>query len=310
MRRRNFFSQAGAVTAAMAAAGMPRVTAGAPGGRSPDRAGKAAPFKISLAEWSLHRALQGKTIDHLDFARIANGIGLDAVEYVNSFFKDKATDRGYLSEMKRRAVGEGVWSALIMIDDEGKLGDADDGRRKQAVENHKKWVEAAAYLGCHCIRVNAQADGSPDEQARRVADGLRRLTEIADPVGISVTVENHGGLSSNGAWLAKVIKSVGHPRCGTLPDFGNFAISGSEQYDRYKGVQELMPLAKAVSAKSHDFDKKGNETQTDFLRMLKIVTGAGYHGYVGIEYEGEVLPEMEGILATKKLLERVRTQLA
>ncbi len=212
--------------------------------------------------------------------------------------------------MKRRAVGEGVWSLLIMIDGEGRLGDAEEAKRKQAVENHKKWLEAAAFLGCHCIRVNAESDGSPDEQARRVADGLRRLTELADPLGLNVTVENHGGLSSNGAWLARVIKSVGHPRCGTLPDFGNFTIKPGEDYDRYKGVEELMPLAKAVSAKSNDFDEKGNETRTDFLKMMKIVAAAGYHGYVGIEYEGEVLPEMEGIVATRKLLERVRTQLA
>jgi L-ribulose-5-phosphate 3-epimerase len=276
---------------------------------APPPKAKALPFKISLAQWSLHQALQKKSIDHLDFAKIANGIGIDAVEYVNSFFKDKAKDAKYLAEMKRRAVGEGVWSSLIMIDDEGKLGDADPGKRAEAVELHKKWVEAAAYLGCHCIRVNAYADGSPDDQAKRVAEGLRKLSEIAEPVGINVTVENHGGLSSNGAWLARVIRSVGHPRCGTLPDFGNFTIKEGQEYDRYKGVQELMPLAKAVSAKSHDFDDKGNETHTDYLKMMKIVVGAGYHGYVGIEYEGSKMPEMEGILATKKLLERVRGQL-
>jgi L-ribulose-5-phosphate 3-epimerase len=308
MHRRTFFKQAGATTAVLAAAGASRAADAAPPARAGDR-GRKLPFKISLAEWSLHLALQSKKIDHLDFASIANGFGIDAVEYVNSFFKDKAKDRSYLSEMKRRAVGEGVWSALIMIDDEGKLGAAEEAQRKQAVENHKKWVEAAAFLGCHCIRVNANADGSPDEQAQRVTDGLRRLTEVADPFGISVTVENHGGLSSNGAWLAKVIKAVGHPRCGTLPDFGNFTIREGEHYDRYQGVQELMPLAKAVSAKSHDFDKKGNEVHTDFLRMMKIVNAAGYHGYVGIEYEGQKLPEMDGILATRKLLERVRTQM-
>jgi L-ribulose-5-phosphate 3-epimerase len=311
-RRRSFFKQAGAAaTATLAAASAPRAFAAQAAGKAADKSGaRKPPFKISLAEWSLHQALQSKKIDHLDFASIANGFGIDAVEYVNSFFKDRAKDRAYLGEMKRRAVGEGVWSSLIMIDEEGKLGAADEAQRKQAVENHKKWVEAAAFLGCHCIRVNALADGTPDEQAQRVSDGLRRLSEVADPFGISVTVENHGGLSSNGAWLAKVIKSVAHPRCGTLPDFGNFTIRAGEDYDRYQGVQELMPLAKAVSAKSHDFDKKGNEVHTDYLRMMKIVIAAGYHAYVGIEYEGEKLPELEGILATRKLLERVRNQLA
>jgi L-ribulose-5-phosphate 3-epimerase len=305
MDRRTFFTRAAVATATTMAAA--RLTSAAPA--KPGKTARALPFKISLAQWSLHQSIREKKVEHLDFAKVANGFGIDAVEYVNSFFKDKARDRSYLAEMKRRAVGEGVWSALIMIDGEGKLGDAAEGKRKEAVENHRKWIEAAAYLGCHCIRVNAHADGTPDEQSARVAEGLRRLCELADPFGIDVTVENHGGLSSNGAWLAKTIKSVEHPRCGTLPDFGNFKIKEGEEYDRYRGVEELMPLAKAVSAKSNDFDKKGNESRIDYLRMLKLVTAAGYHGYVGIEYEGKVLPEMEGIAATKKLLERVRAQL-
>lgn len=302
MDRRTFFTRAAAVTAIGTASS--RATA------APKPAvAKALPFKISLAQWSLHNSIREKKVEHLDFARVANGLGIDAIEYVNSFFKDKARDKSYLAEMKRRAVGEGVWSSLIMIDGEGKLGDAAEGRRKEAVENHRKWIEAAAYLGCHCIRVNAHADGTPDEQSARVAEGLRRLCELADPFGVSVTVENHGGLSSNGAWLAKTIRSVEHPRCGTLPDFGNFKIAEGQEYDRYQGVAELMPLAKAVSAKSNDFDRKGNEARIDYLRMLKLVMAAGYHGYVGIEYEGKVLPEMEGIAATKRLLERVRAQL-
>jgi sugar phosphate isomerase/epimerase len=261
------------------------------------------PFKISLAQWSLHRGLQDRSVQHLDFAHIASGFGIDAIEYVNQFFMDKARDRATLAEMKRRAAGEGVWSALIMVDDEGRLGDADAGKRTQAVEGHKKWLEAAAYLGCHSVRVNAHADGGPDEAGKRVADGLRRLCELADPLGLNVIVENHGELTSNGAWLARTLRQVAHPRCGALPDFGNFG-----DYDRYQGVTELMPLARAVSAKSHAFDRHGNETRTDYARMMKIVTAAGFHGYVGIEFEGDG-PEREGIAATKKLLERVRATL-
>ncbi len=305
MNRRTFIGGA----AVVGAAAPGRLAAAAGAGTATAGPGKPLPFKISLAQWSLHQALQKKSLDNLDFARIANGFGIDAVEYVNSFFKDKVADKRYLAEMKRRAVGEGVWSSLIMIDDEGKLGDADAGKRAQAVERHRKWAEAAAYLGCHCIRVNAYADGTPDEMAKRVSEGLRKLTELADPLGISVIVENHGGITSNGDWLAKMIRSVGHPRCGTLPDFGNFTLDDGKEYDRYKGVQEMMPLAKAVSAKSYDFDDKGNEVRIDFGRMMKIVVGAGYHGYVGIEYEGEKMGEMEGILSTKRLLERVRAQL-
>jgi len=268
-------------------------------------------FRISLAEWSLHRSLGAGELTNLGFPAVARKeYGIEAVEYVNSFFKDKATDRDYLTELRSRAEDAGVRSLLIMCDGEGAIGDPSDVGRRQAVENHYRWVDAAAFLGCHSIRVNAQSQGTPDEQRALVADGLRRLTAFAAERGINVIVENHGGLSSNGAWLASVMDSVAHPRCGTLPDFGNFRVTDAESYDRYRGVAELMPYAKAVSAKSNEFDASGEERQTDFLRMLRIVLDAGYRGHVGVEYEGSELSEPDGIRATKVLLERVRERLA
>ena len=271
-------------------------------------------FQISLAEWSFHRALRDGQMEHLDFARVAmRDFGIDAIEYVNVFFMDKARDRTYLNEMKSRADGEGVRSLLIMCDREGDLGDGDDGERSRAVENHRQWVEAAAALGCHSIRVNARSDAALDydEQQKLAADGLQRLCELADPHDVNVIVENHGGISSNGAWLAGVMKRVDHPRVGTLPDFGNFLVQSDpeEWYDRYKGVEELMPYAKAVSAKSYDFDASGNETRTDYERMMRIVLNAGYSGYVGIEYEGDEASEREGVGLTKNFLTRVRETL-
>jgi L-ribulose-5-phosphate 3-epimerase len=302
MNRRNFLTASAGLAAACATGILPR------------RAWSAETeplFKISLAEWSLHRALFAKEMDHLDFAPMARKeFGIEGVEYVNQFFKDKAKDSQYLADMQRRATDAGVRSLLIMIDGEGALGDADEAKRTKAVENHYRWVEAAKTLGCHSIRVNAQSKGTPDEQRKLAADGLRRLSEFAASHQLNVLVENHGGLSSNGAWLAAVIKEVGLPNCGTLPDFGNFKLSKTETYDRYQGVAELMPSAKAVSAKSYDFDSQGNDTQIDYRRMMKIVLDAGYHGFVGIEYEGKQLSEPEGIRATKKLLERVRQELA
>ena len=264
-------------------------------------------FRISLAQWSLHRRLFGRAgekLDALDFAAAARGFGVDAIEYVNVFFFDKARDETYLGELKKRAGDEGVKSLIIMCDGEGNLGDPDATKRAESVEKHRKWLEAARFLGCHSIRVNAASGGTRDEQEKLAADGLRRLTEIAAPLDLNVIVENHGGLSSDGSWLASVIRAVDHPHCGTLPDFGNFRIAEGNVYDRYKGVAELMPFAKAVSAKSHDFDEDGNETHTDYARMMKIVLDAGYHGYVGIEYEGGGMSEDDGIRATKKLLER------
>ena len=263
-------------------------------------------FKISLAEWSLHRMLYSGELDHLDFCSFTREqFGLDAVEYVNSFFFDKAKDLGYLQEMKSRADNHGVSSLLIMCDNEGHLGDPDSKARKIAVENHYKWMEAAKFLGCHSIRVNAQSRGSYEDQINLASDGLRKLTEFGENLGINTIVENHGGLSSNGKWLVSVMEKVDHPMCGTLPDFGNFKIQNDEWYDRYVGVDELMPYAKAVSAKSHSFDSEGKETNTDFDRMIGIVLSSGYNGYIGIEFEGSEVDEVQGVKLTKNLLKKI-----
>ena len=267
-------------------------------------------FEISLAEWSLHRSLQGGQMTNMDFPRVTRDVyGIGAVEYVNSFFKAKARDEKYLTQLDQQCKDHDIESLLIMCDGEGRLGDPDAKARAQAVHNHHRWVDAASFLGCHSIRVNAASAGSYEEQMKLAADGLMMLTEYGASQGLNVIVENHGGLSSNGAWLAGVMKTVNHPRCGTLPDFGNFNLGGGKSYDRYKGVAELMPFAKAVSAKSHAFDKDGNETNTDYQKMMKIVLDAKYHGYVGIEFEGGG-SEQDGILATKRLLEKVRDEFA
>jgi len=276
------------------------------------RAGAARrPFEISLAEWSLHRALQSGELDPRDFAPLARRAwDLAAVEHVNTFFMERATDEAYLDDMKRRADDAGVRSLLIMCDAEGELGDADEGARRRAVENHHKWITAARHLGCHSIRVNAGGHGTREEVSKRAAESLHALATFGDTHAIDVIVENHGGYSSDGAWLAATIRAAAHPRAGTLPDFGNFHLGDGQWYDRYQGVQELMPFARGVSAKSHEFDAEGEETRTDYHRMLRIVLAAGYHGFVGIEWEGDGVPEREGVRLTLGLLERVRAELA
>ena len=270
-------------------------------------------FSISLAQWSLNRRIFDGDLDALDFPVFAREtFGIDAVEYVNQFFMDKAADRQWLASLKQRCDDNGVRSLLIMCDREGNLGDPDLSARVQAVENHYKWVEAAEFLGCHSIRVNAGSAGTWEEQSALAMDGLQRLSEFAADYGLNVIVENHGGLSSNGEWLAGVISGVGRDNCGTLPDFGNFFITRQppDEYDRYRGVAELMPFAQGVSAKSYGFDAEGNETTIDYRRMMRIVLDAGYRGYVGVEWEGTDPGDIEGIRLTQALLERVRDELS
>lgn len=300
LNRRQFLNSSLGVAAGLAVGGPLASFASAAGDK------KKPLYKISCTEYSLHRMIAKKELDNLDYAAfVRKTFDLDAVEYWNRPFFSKAKDEKYIADMRKRADDAGVAGTVILIDGEGNLGDPDEAKRVESVDRHKKWVECAKALGCHSIRVNARSKGSYEEQMKLAADGLRRLSEFAKPLEMGVIVENHGGHSSNGQWLAAVMKMVGLPNCGTLPDFGNFG-----DYDRYKGVEELMPFAKSVSAKAHAFDKEGNETKTDFYRMMKIVVAAGYHDYVGIEFEGGSIPEVEGVKLTKALLERVRERLS
>jgi sugar phosphate isomerase/epimerase len=317
LNRRDFLTAAGAAIAGGSLLSQAACATGANAATSNSasvdpRAGvRGMPFRISLAQWSLHRELGAKGSDHLDFAKISREVyNIDAIEYVNSFFKTHAEDAPYLAEMNKRAKDHGVYQHLIMCDGEGRLGDPDAAARTKAVDNHRKWLHAAHELGCITIRVNAASEGSFEEQQKLAADGLHQMCVLGDQAGINVIVENHGGLSSNGKWLSGVMRMINHPRAGTLPDFGNFDIGGGQQYDRYLGVAELMPYAKAVSAKTHDFnDTTGEETTKDYHRLMKIVMDAGFHSWVGIEYEGNRLPEREGIARTLTLLKKVREEL-
>jgi len=278
-------------------------------------------FKISLAEWSLHKALFSGKMTNLDFPEVAKKqYGIDAVEYVNQFFKDKAKDISYLNQLKQRCADNGVTSVLIMVDQEGPLADKDNSLREKAVENHYQWVEASKHLGGHAIRVNLHGDSNAEEWHAASVKSLTQLTAFADKMDMTILAENHGTWSSNAAMLAKVVQEVNHKRCRTMVDFANFCVHREkgdlwespcvEWYDKYKGVEELLPFAKGVSAKTFDFTATGEESNSDFTRMLKLVKASSYRGYIGIEYEGDRLSEDEGIRASKKLLEKIRTELA
>ncbi len=271
-------------------------------------------FKISLAQWSLrqmHETKRGQPgyLDPLNFGRFAmDEFGIDGVEYVNTFYEKRKGNAPYFAELKKRNEDSGVKSLLIMCDGCGRVGSPDKAEREETLEKHKPWIDTAAMLGCHSIRVNAQSEGSFVEQQLRVATGLRLIADYARDLKVNVLVENHGGLSSNGAWLAGVMEMVDMPNVGTLPDFGNFKISETEEYDRYKGVEELMPFARAVSAKSHEFDAEGNEVNTDYFKMMKIIAEFGYRGYIGVEWEGDNPGDpIEGVKMTMKLLMRAFT---
>jgi L-ribulose-5-phosphate 3-epimerase len=324
MRRRDFLKTGALATGATflgsacvdgrASTSRPDSNAGAGTARSPI-------FSVSLAQWSLHRAIQSGELDPLDFAVVSRReFGIEGVEYVNGLFTDRRTDAEYLAELKTRADGEGVRSVLIMCDGEGRLGDPDADARSQTIDNHRRWIDAASFLGCHSIRVNAASEGDWETQRDLAADGLGRLTEVGADQNISVIVENHGGISSNAKWLAEVMRAVDNPACGTLPDFGNWDMGADGFYDPYLGTEELMPFAKAVSFKTHIIDpaeggvnylvdRSGNRREIDFTRLMRTVLDAGYRGFVGVEFEGSEVDEMTGIRDSKAILDRIEEQL-
>src|SRR5690606_18886065 len=279
-------------------------------------------FKLSLAQWSIHRMVFNEGVDPYTFAEKAKEWGFSGLEYVSALyykeleaanFSKEAMD-AFVAKSNAESKKHGLQNVLIMIDGQGDLATADAKKRKEAVENHYKWVDAAAAMGCHAIRVNLSGSNVPEEWVASSVDGLTQLATYGKDKNIEVLVENHGGLSSNGVMLAEVMTKVGMENCGTLPDFGNFCIKRSEngcaeEYDIYKGISELMPHALAVSAKSNDFDAEGNEVRLDYPRILKIVKDAGYTGYIGVEYEGNDLSEEEGIIATRDLLIKAAKQL-
>ncbi len=272
-------------------------------------------FKLSLAEWSLHNALFEKRMTNLDFAAKARSFGFEGLEYVNIFFKDKAKDKLYLKEMNSRAASEGLENVLIMIDGEGNLGETNTKKRLKGIENHYKWVEAAHFLGCHAIRVNLRGGKNKQEAMKTSIDSLNRLSDFAKGSNINILVENHGGFSSDGDWMTRVFSLVSNKNTGTLPDFGNFCIERKEdkcinEYDRYKGMEQLLVYAKAVSAKSNFFDMEGNEKNIDYYRIMKMVKEVGYKGFVGVEFEGISSVEEKGIKQTRDLLIKVGKQLS
>lgn len=278
-------------------------------------------FQLSLAQWSIHRMIWDGA-DPYSFAEKAHEWGFTGLEYVSQLYNKELEAAGFSEEAMDNFVAKcnaeaekyGLTNLIIMIDGQGDLATTDAAERKKAVENHFKWVDAAADMGCHSIRVNLSGSQDPEEWVANSVDGLTQLATYARDKNVNVIVENHGGLSSNAALLTQVMETVNMENCGTLPDFGNFCIrrndpsdyqSGcAEMYDMYKGVEELMPFAKAVSAKSHNFDQDGNETEIDYSRMLQIVKDGGYTGYIGVEYEGNELGEEAGIIATRDLILR------
>jgi len=278
-------------------------------------------YKLSLAEWSFHRAMRDdKTLSNLDFAKKAKELGFQGVEYVSQLYpltkgNEQASLDSLVVELKKRSEEQGIQNVLIMIDGEGDLAVSDKAARDEAIKNHTKWLDAAAALGCKSVRVNLFGGDAEKDAAQwhaNAVDGLGRLAAYGATKGLNVVVENHGGRSSEADKVVAVLKEINLPNCGALPDFGNFCYKRDKgdrwagectgQYDIYQGVTELMPYAKGVSAKSHNFEENGNETEIDYYRMMKIVKDSGFKGFIGVEYEGDGLSELEGVLATKALV--------
>ena len=283
-------------------------------------------FELSLAQWSFHRTFREGGVSPYDFAERANDLGFKGLEYVNALYPDvmESNDKDlaiskFIEQNNVLAAQFNMKNVLIMIDSEGDLSSSNEKERLSAIENHKKWISAANKMGCSAVRLNLNGENDIETWKKNSIQSLNALSAFAKPLNINVIVENHGGKSSNARLLMEVINSVDYSNCGTLPDFGNFCMSedwGSlkdnkcnNPYDPYLGVSEMLPKAFGLSAKSYEFDDNGDETILDYYKLLSIVKRGGYKGFIGVEYEGEILSEKDGIIATKKLLEKASKML-
>lgn len=301
--RREFLAQAG-VALAVGAAGL---------AHAEETKKVKREYQISLAGWSLHRTIGKKEdqIPMLDMPKLARERwDIGGIELVNHMLASDA--KTYLDELAKNAAAHNVKILLIMIDGQGDIGAESENMRSIAVRNHQKWIDIAADFGCHSIRMNwggAPKTVHKDPEAlkaftERSVPGFQKLCEYGDTKKINVLIENHWGASSYIEPLTGLMKAVGHPRFGTLPDFGNFP----DDVDKYAAVDAFMPYAKALSAKCYDFDDQtGLETKIDFEKMLQIcVDKHKYNGFIGIEYEGSRLSEFDGISAANDLLLQLR----
>ena len=264
-------------------------------------------LKFAVQQYSFNRQLKSGELDMLDYPKtVVEGTGIKALEYFNGHMEEKASDTAFFKEIRKRTDDLGAVNTMILCRSKSALDSPDAAERSASVESYKPWLEAMKILGGLCIRVDVRSPGDAEEQKQHAVAGLQKLTEVADKeFELDIVVENHGNHSSNGAWVADVMKKVGLENCGTLPDFQNFT-----DYDPYQGVKEMMPWAKIVCAKSKKFDESGNEVNVDYRRMLKIVKDSGFKGYIGIEFEGHDVDPVSGINATKKLIETVMAEMA
>jgi len=296
-------------------------------------------LKISLQVYSFAPLMMAGKFDLKDFPEmVRNTYQLDGAEYWSIAFTGRENNEAFLKELKQKSDDNGVNNTIILVDDINiltmesgpSLASLSSEERSRAIDFHKIWVDTAAKIDCHSIRINLKSnDGTAEEVQEVCSESISKLIEYSSQSNISVVLENHGGLTGNGKWLSGLIKNINNEFVGSLPDFGdfnfcqtrgdlNFANVDREcemKYDKYLGVEELIPYAKGISAKSHDFDKNGSETKTDYKRMMEIIKNSDFSGYISIEYEGAMLSMLlnrdsylsshDGILATKSLLEKL-----
>lgn len=268
-----------------------------------------------LAQWSFNKETFKGEMNTLDFINVAGELGFEGVEYVNQFFLDKVEDTEFLDGLKAAAKKANVKSTLLMIDKAGVLGDSDPEKRKDAVEQHKKWMDAAARLDCPTIRVNAHGDGTAQEMMDAVESSVKELSNYGKSIGVGVIIENHGMHSSDGKWLSELVGKVVPYGAGSLADFDNWCIEREggalwgapciKEYDRYQGMKELLPTAKSVSVKAFEFDKDGYPIRTDFKKMFQLIHDAQYDEYLAIEFEGHDMPGLEGVKKTFEIAKKL-----
>jgi hydroxypyruvate isomerase len=249
---------------------------------------------ISLAQWALVDEVRAGKWKTTEFAKIAReDFGLNGIEYVNTLFEVPTED--YLKTLKKNAEDHNVTSVLIMVDSEGDgCMPTAEGRRQFEI-NHRKWIDAARYLGCSAIRTNCRGPEGVDknEALKWAVESYNMLLEYAASAQINVVIENHGGVSNDADFMVALMKQVDSPYFGTYPDWRE----PSKEFDNYTYLEKTLPYAGGMSYRNQP-------TEELTAKMIRLTKSSGYRGWYGIESSGRDEIKKGKSLLNKYLFEK------
>ena len=280
---------------ALLAGGAGFASASAIAGSPANPAARPKYYHVSQSTINYQAEFNSGKMDMFSFMDTCRSLDLDGVDIHVGQLKSQ-TDRAYLKEVRRGCLNRGLPMASICVSTEY-------GRSAEAIpkelEKARVAMEAGMFLGAPLLRTFVGSPPSPDKQEeafRRGVDALRRTAEIGADLGMTVSLQNHSGLTSTGADMLRFYREVNHPNFTLLLDTGHFAgrdgpngpkIPGTTYEDYYRSIEQVAPLTQFVRTKIYDLDENGREKWIDYNRVFGILGKVRFNGFISMIYEGK-----------------------